>query len=530
MAGLLSIGTGSSLLAQTTIYDANRWMGSDLNGTARFIGMGGAMSALGGDISTMGTNPAGIGIYRSNDVMFSFGFANTGTEDANGNRVDKFHGSFDNVGFVFSTKMGNASSLRFVNFGFNYHRSKSFDRNMLMGGTFGLSQTTSIADLLNFNSAGEYAPLSTNDLEMDNAYEDPSMPWLGLLGYDSYLVDPAYVEDEESGEKYFDGYAPYFKDGDQVTQTYTARERGGIHAYDFNMAFNFNDRFYLGATVGAYNIDYRRTSLYTETFTDAGNIEQGGYDLGNEFWTDGSGVDFKLGFIWRPIEYSSFRIGAAVHTPTFYSITEHNRAYIDSDILVESGEGQLFPAGYKEPVDRYGNPMDGEYKYRLTTPWKFNISAGYTVGTVAALGMEYEYMDYSTAKLKDPDGRVLQQTDDIKSMMNGVHAFRVGAEFKLAPEFAFRVGYNYISASMKADAFKWIPDNSIRTDTEYANTQSVNNITFGCGYSGELIYVDMAYKCSLYKEDFYAFDNIALTGTQLKHDDHKVVFTLGMRF
>ena len=60
---LISVGF---LNAQTTIYDANRWMGSDLNGTARFVGMGGAMGALGGDITTMGTNPAGIGIYRSN--------------------------------------------------------------------------------------------------------------------------------------------------------------------------------------------------------------------------------------------------------------------------------------------------------------------------------------------------------------------------------------------------------------------------------------------------------------------------------
>mgnify|MGYP002233871926 CR=1 FL=1 len=54
--------------------------GNDLNGTARFVGMGGAMGALGGDISTIGTNPAGIGIYRSNDAMMSFSFSSYGTE------------------------------------------------------------------------------------------------------------------------------------------------------------------------------------------------------------------------------------------------------------------------------------------------------------------------------------------------------------------------------------------------------------------------------------------------------------------
>lgn len=58
-----------------TIYDGAKLTGKDLNGTARFVGMGGAMGALGGDISTMGTNPSGIGLYRSSDVMTSFGFS-----------------------------------------------------------------------------------------------------------------------------------------------------------------------------------------------------------------------------------------------------------------------------------------------------------------------------------------------------------------------------------------------------------------------------------------------------------------------
>ena len=45
----------------------------DLNGTARYVGMGGAMDALGADISTIGTNPAGIGLFRSSSVSLSAG-------------------------------------------------------------------------------------------------------------------------------------------------------------------------------------------------------------------------------------------------------------------------------------------------------------------------------------------------------------------------------------------------------------------------------------------------------------------------
>ena len=81
---------GSTIVSAQSLYDAARFMGNDLNGTARFVGMGGAMGALGGDISTMGTNPAGIGIYRSSDVMTSFGFSNIGMKSTmNGSKNEQ---------------------------------------------------------------------------------------------------------------------------------------------------------------------------------------------------------------------------------------------------------------------------------------------------------------------------------------------------------------------------------------------------------------------------------------------------------
>ena len=62
-------------IAAQTVYDAAKFFDKDLNGTARFVSMGGAMSALGGDISTMNTNPAGVGIFRSSDFQTTFGLS-----------------------------------------------------------------------------------------------------------------------------------------------------------------------------------------------------------------------------------------------------------------------------------------------------------------------------------------------------------------------------------------------------------------------------------------------------------------------
>ena len=112
-------------------YDAANVLGSELNGTARFVGMGGAMGALGGDISVIGTNPAGIGIFRSNDLSVSFGLNNTATASnfrGTSMKEDNTRASLDQLGFVYSMKIGNTTSLRYVNFGFNYRKSKNFNR------------------------------------------------------------------------------------------------------------------------------------------------------------------------------------------------------------------------------------------------------------------------------------------------------------------------------------------------------------------------------------------------------------------
>ena len=96
--------------------------------TSTVVGLGGAMGALGGDISTIGTNPAGIGIFRSNDAAISFGFSSVGTESKYGGNTfnaEKNRWQLDNAGFVLSNKIGNQTVLRYVNFGFNYLRARS---------------------------------------------------------------------------------------------------------------------------------------------------------------------------------------------------------------------------------------------------------------------------------------------------------------------------------------------------------------------------------------------------------------------
>ena len=492
-------------------YDAERLLGNDLNGTARYVGMGGAMSALGGDISVMSSNPAGIGIFRSNDISTSFGFNHTATESTfNGTRMneDKTRASFDQIGFVYTHKIGNTTSLRYVNFGFNYHKSKNFNRLFSAGGQLdGFSQSWQLAQEMN-NAGVNTSSAFDGILDAENPYRTywNKYPVLGVMGATTGVVD--LVEGAVWG---WDGYS----------NNYYSQEKGGINQYDFNVAFNIEDRFYIGATLGIYDVDYDRFTSYTEELNDDYGDDNGGYTLDNYYGLQGTGVDLKLGVIFRPVEDSPFRLGFAIHTPTWYELTESYNATLSSDIYA-------YDDAYKQTLSDYLTQNYLSYDYRMVTPWKFNVSAGTTLGGLVALGAEYEYSDYGSSKLEDIDGYELGDQWSVEDYLKGVHTFRVGMEARLAPQFSVRAGYNYTSAAFADDAYSALA--SYRTSTDFNNTKEKNTVTFGLGYRGNVVYADLAYKYDMYKSDFYAFDDIDLPATKVDNNRQQVVFTLGARF
>ena len=409
----LGLLVAAAPISAQTVYDAAKITGKDLNGTARFVGMGGAMGALGGDISTIGTNPAGIGIYRSNDFMTSFGFSSYGTESkylGDKFKSDKIQGSFDNLGFVFASKIGNETSLRYVNFGFNYHKAKSFYKNMNMKGGLGNSSQT-------YQMAQQASGITKWG---DYPYDDPEIGWLSILGYDGWLISDITTDkmnaagkpnspyvDKDGNQRYDANGKPlyttpgnYYGMYDDGVANFHSQERGGIDQYDFNVAFNFNDRFYLGLTLGAYAVDYSKYTYYSEAYTGA-NAPQN-YNLRSWNKVRGSGFDLKLGTIIRPFENSPFRIGLAIHTPTFYNLDYKTSARVESDVLnVETGKIDQWSVDTRDKLPGNGDMVR---EFRLQTPWTYNVSLGYTIGTSLALGAEYEYQDYSTMKFRGPTG------------------------------------------------------------------------------------------------------------------------------
>ena len=481
------IGFASATYAQDS-YDAQTFANSDLNGTARFVAMGGALGALGGDVGVMSTNPAGTAMYRSSDAALSFSGLFSG-KAAMGHDASRM--SFDQGGVLIAFDMDEPTNkgLQFVNFGVNYQKKRNFLFNQRtdvqhLNNTF--SQTFQIADLCNYASANDYwgtlADMSATD-----------------EGYHGTILD----ETGESGAAYA---------GLPAQQAYFEKSTFGSNSQvDVNISFNVSDQFFLGASVGVYDIDYNRESFYQELGTDGNQ-----YDFTNWYKTEGDGFDVKLGFICRPIEESPFRFGVTVHTPIWYRLTDAN------------GADLYFTDSFMSSAS------NADYDYRFRTPWKFGFSLGHTIGQNFAIGAEYEYQDLSTSHYSEVDG---YNSDYFRNMnkitektLRGQHTLKVGMEFKPIEALSLRAGYNFVSSPFKSDAYRIIGYDGCYTETDYTNWGAINRFSLGLGYRYKGGYVDLAWQYQAQKGDFYAFDDVDLKPTKIKADRSQLMATFGFRF
>lgn len=524
LAALTMISTAA--LAQET-YENTNLVDNDLNGTARYVGMGGAMDALGADISTIGTNPAGIGLFRKSQIAGSFGMVSQQDVESF-SPGNKTNASFDQIGFVYASRSGRNS---FLNFAFNYHKSRNFDQILSVAGSL---QTKDV------NGNTQYA--SQNKL----TYQKLRNGLLYQIGSDgSILEDKTMITHNQLDNIYYnslikdnDGNYGYYDASDYV---FNKAMRGYIGEYDFNISGNINDRLYLGLTVGIHDVHYKGYSEYTEAFLpNQDNI--GSLTAVDSREITGTGYDLKLGAIFRPIEDSPFRIGVSVATPTWYDLTTSNYTYI---------------------TDGSYNPHNSEsYDFKLYTPWKFGVSLGHTIGNYLAIGAGYEYADYSSMDTRVIDGGYYDSwwgdyydhTSSDKAMnrhteqtLKGVSTVKLGLELKPDPTIAVRFGYNYVSPMFQKNGFK---DGTISSEgsyyassTDYVNWESTNRITCGIGYTVGKMNLDVAYQYSSQNGMFHPFmdsyqDNWAddpnftnyVDAVKVSNKRHQLIFTLGYKF
>ena len=519
---VMAMGMVLPAAAQDT-YESGRTLGSDLNGTARYVGMGGAMDALGADISTMGTNPAGIGLFRHSTISGSFGFVSQ--QGAN-----KFDGlsttnmSFDQLGFVYAARVSRTS---FINFGVNYHKSRNFDQilsaaNRLNGAS---------ANGLTYNKAEkQYATAGGFDLGFYGKSDE-------VVGYESPTSDYraftySQMDDLNANVLLLDAKEDNFYYADGEKYTFDRAHRGWIADFDLNISGNHNDRIYWGLTVGIHSVKYKGYSEYSEWLTSSSGLSLGAVSYGDERKINGTGYDIKAGLIFRPVEESPFRIGLAISTPTWYELTSEN-----STVIVNESE-----------IGRWNNGENNEsYKFQYSTPWKFGVSLGHTVGRSIALGAGYEYSDYGASKNKIIEGYdaydVAQTSVDqlmkrnTEQALKGVHTLKAGIEFKPDPAFAIRFGYNYVSAAYNKEGVRDMTLNTpgvmYASTNDYTNWKDTHRVTCGLGYKAGPVNIDLAYQYNATNGDFHPMQNYggySPSVTSVSNKRHQALLTLGYTF
>ncbi|MDR0834188.1 MAG: outer membrane protein transport protein [Candidatus Symbiothrix sp.] len=510
--------SGGYVLAQGEL-DALRLSRNDLQGTARGQAMGGAFGALGGDVTGISINPAGLGVYSSSEVSATLGLANA-TNKTKWKRIetkdDKFNVNIENLSYVTSLRTGSLS-MPVINFAFSYNRLKNFNNKYNASAQYlGSSLTDYIA--LTTNRLNNGSGISSDQLK---TYGNGT-PWLSTLGYNGYFINPIGNNKYES---------PLLQ-GDEVDPILGVSEKGGIDNFDFSLATNFDDQFYLGVDFSVTDIYYKANTNYTEYFYEPESMQDFGYiGLDNFFETEGSGYQFKVGAIWRPVP--ELRLGVAYHSPTWYHLTDYYRGWAEADY-----------AGMLDGSDiKYAEtPSDGATDYRFHTPYSWTFSVASVLGTSAILSLDYEIKDYRSMNLSNVYGEGYRDDNKyIDDDFKVASTLRAGFEYRITPQFSARVGYAWMQNPYE-QTFKdgqkepgivgTVPNFVIEGDTHH--------LTYGLGYKfTPKFYVDLAFVYKYQKNDLYAFPSVwdddgkllaASQPASLNNTTYKSLLTLGYKF
>jgi len=544
-----------SVSAQSAI-DAYNLSQGEIRGTARFMAMGGAFTALGGDLSTLNQNPAGIGVYRGSDVGLTLDINIMNAKSSGigqSSTWNRTHVDVNNFGYVGTYNLNNPVMQTF-SWGASYNRVKSFDRQYR---GYGMPLASSLSNyvalmtdgtdpyrLMFYDNASD-VPAGLNIRAPYNPYSDSNINWLSILAFSGGIVNPSVAaEPGPNGmtESYLtDIYNGLFQHpgsgvaGNPTSGTgeFLVRERGYVDEYTINFGGNLSNTVYWGLGIGINDLNYEQSSYYSESLTSANvpagepidGIREGDCDWELNNWKKitGTGVNLKLGVIFKPV--NEFRLGLAVHTPTWYSLSTSYYGNI------------LFGSEYGQQFDQYTD--DAYYEWKLNSPWKLMVGAAGVIGGRGILSVDYQYDAYEDMKTSDNYGDFENFNQDVKNYFKASNTLRIGAEFRVTPKFSLRAGYAYTSTNVKNE----VSDGTIEvvtagTNPAYTLNSDINTVSAGLGYRTGGLYADFAFvhrnTASTYQA-FTSFEDyngqwIEAPKAKMDFNSNQLVFTVGYKF
>ena len=551
--------------AQSAI-DGFRFSQPDMKGTARFMGMGGAFGALGGDLSSISSNPAGLGVYRRNELGITMDLdLQSASSEAQGykNTQDQTKFLLNNVGGVASWNLANPTMPN-INVAFTYNRAASFNSHYY-GAIPQLSNslTNYIAGVSN-NEGVTVADVTTLIDNKGNVTFDPynpndglfAAPWLSILGYDSYFITPTGDDDQPN-------WVGQWGATTSGSGMFDVTTKGGANEYNIAVGGNIANKVFWGVDFGIVDLDYSMTAMWSESLqnavvdnTQATENSSANWRLTNYYNVGGTGYNIKVGLIYRPIQ--ELRLGLSFASPTWYSINESYLASTNFNYSVDIPEVQQNRA-----VTNDGQWGLNSYNFR--TPWRLTASAAGVIGRNLIVSVDFEWQKYNKMRFYNGGGSfydygyddwypyyapmqkaspAIYNNDpwyatnaDIEDQYKSTTTIRVGAEYRVTPRFSVRLGYANVSSPVRTEAKNGsMLIYTAGTMPNYTMDNSTNYITCGLGYNFDNFYIDGAFVHKTLSSEYHAYTpdpanpQIPSPTSKLTLNSNQIVVSAGVRF
>ncbi|MCL2168274.1 MAG: hypothetical protein FWH59_04025 [Lentimicrobiaceae bacterium] len=479
-----------SMNAQNEV-DALRFSELDWQGTARFMGAGRAFGAVGAEFSALNVNPAAIGLYKKSEVTFSpvtiSIYKNMSTYNGNPVPAQAIKYNLNSAGIVLAVPGVSSTLWKKIQIGFGYNRIKNFNNTFSIEGR---------GSTIGYEYAHAAEGLDYRDIDNVKIWSDEM-----YYAYEYWLISPK--------EGSFSSYYPTMK-GLDILQSSSVTQTGGIDEMIFSLGTNYDDKLFLGATIGVPFINFteNRTYMDTNDNREYENYHFIKFKMNEKLSVRSTGINLKLGIIYQPVDF--LRVGVAFHTPTYYG---NVKDIFDRELHFEKWEyvDTLFHKG----TSSY-NLIDGgnEFKYSLTTPLRVMANVAFFIAQRAFISAEYEFADYSMANMFSVDYNFTEKNKAIKNKYGACHIARIGAELNVSQVFAIRVGYNYISSPYKNEI----------------NDGSKHYASAGFGFRTNHFYSDFAYAFTISKEKYWMYDPLFVNEVNNQFITHRIMLTMGVRF
>lgn len=450
--------------------DVQRFAERGTIGSARYVGMGGAMTAIGGDPSAAMVNPAGLGLYRRSEISVSIDETIDNTQQVGSNDTyQRTRFAAPQISAIWA--WGNSQKQRglvYNNFMFSLNRLANFNRDIVVKGA-GMGMVPTICNITNDEGG------VSEEFLVNKPWDNVEIGWLSILGYEAYLIDPIENNKWKPAVDFTDG-------------SLSISETGTSDQYTISWAGNISNQWYIGIGLNIPTINYtKHTSLREQ------NNQNSSAELKSMFHVSGVGVSGSFGLIYRPIQ--ALRIGASLQTPTILSLSRQSTGDMYSTI-----------AGQKYEVL---TPESGVMDIDIVSPLRTSVSVAGQLGKIGLIAVQYDYAH--------------------SNEMEDIHTLRIGAEAQAYRGLFFNAGYVYESSFMKEDP-KWLLGyNEIRTDMDYRYTAATQYASAGIGYRSDVVVAQLAYQYGWQTIHQYASEEQALPFYVDTHT-HRIVATLAWRF